>query len=406
MTMSVWSESMMASIKGFLTTQPNYVGLPRVLVNAAIQESARHPTIKTLPRLKTTMESHRQVLAAFRDAHVTWSLDHMDLIGGLHTEGAYVWDFWAARVNATQAELTALKNKQCVLTTSTRSCVATEQQIAAVTKRLTEEQMAETAWVATLEFNLAWSAEQWWKATQKNVSNGSFDFSIPLDFSISLDSFNSFNSFESFYKRLQNLHNVTEVYDDRVLDMIESIRQFTCADPWIRRFLHSLLEGDIWAATLEHVRKREARVRDLMIAAGVQELTMAHERALAASLKSLPDLDNKKKLVEDWFGEMASYAWWLPDEVAGIIRRCIGQEGGDCSRIGPTEIQTLMVQYVERNRILEDWTRRLFIGMWNAMPIIGILFILEIIVLVLPQKRIVSIVDDTRVQRSPMLISN
>jgi len=110
--------------------------------------------------------------------------------------------------------------------------------------------------------------------------------------------------------------------------------------------------------------------------------------------------------VEDWFGEMASYAWWLPDEVAGIIRRCIGQEGGDCSRIGPTEIQTLMVQYVERNRILEDWTRRLFIGMWNAMPIIGILFILEIIVLVLPQKRIVSIVDDTRVQRSPMLISN
>jgi hypothetical protein len=142
---------------------------------------------------------------------------------------------------------------------------------------------------------------------------------------------------------------------------------------------------------MDHVRAREARVRDLMITAGVQELWAAHERAQSASVKAVAE--EKQGLVKDWFGEMASYAWWLPDEVPGIVRRCIGQEGGDCIRIGPTEIQGIAAQHVERNRILEDWTRRLFIGMWNAMPIIGILFVLEIVVLLLPQRRIVHIVE-------------
>jgi hypothetical protein len=165
----------------------------------------------------------------------------------------------------------------------------------------------------------------------------------------------------------------------------------------------SLLEGDVWAAAMEHVRARETRVRELMIAAGVQELWAVHEQILTASLKTLGESNTEnRKLAEDWFGEIASYAWWLPDEVPGIVRRCIGQEGGDCSRIGPTEIQALLVQQREQSRILEDWTRRIFIGMWNAMPVIGLLFALELIVLILPQKRVLHVWEEPP-QRQPLL---
>ena len=105
MTMSVWSESFVASVKGLLSSAPKFVGLPRALVSAALQESARHPIIKTLPRLKSTLESHQKVWNLFRDEHVTWSLGHMDLIGGLYTEAAHLWNFWPDQQNATQVAL-------------------------------------------------------------------------------------------------------------------------------------------------------------------------------------------------------------------------------------------------------------------------------------------------------------
>ena len=37
----------------------------------------------------------------------------------------------------------------------------------------------------------------------------------------------------------------------------------------------------------------------------------------------------------------------------------------------------------EQSRIVADWTRRLFIGMWNALPAVGLLFVVETVVLVL-----------------------
>jgi hypothetical protein len=213
------------------------------------------------------------------------------------------------------------------------------------------------------------------------------------------------DAFAAFQTALRALHNVTDVADERLKTLLTSIRAIPSPiNPWIHRLLVSLLEGDVWAAAMEHVRTRETRVRELMIAAGIQELWATHERILAASLKAV----GSHKLVENWFGEIASYAWWLPDEVPGIVRRCIGQEGGDCSRIGPTEIQALLVQQREQNRILEDWTRRIFIGMWNAMPVIGILFLLEIIVLILPQKRVLHVLDMPSSQQSqhPLLKNN
>jgi len=400
MTMSVWSESFIASVKGFLSADPKFVGLPRALVTAALQESARHPIIKTLPRLKSTLESHQKVWNLFRDAHVTWSLGHMDLIGGLYTEAAHLWNFWPDQQNATQVALNATLGARCMMRTSTRSCSAVEDRILALTQRLEKERAAEKAWISVLGFqqSTTWKkAERWWMATQEGMGVTSAEVIqdvIGVGVGVGQVAVQPPREtpFAAFQEALQSLHNVTDVADKRIEALLTTIHSMDPPlNPWIHRLLVSLLEGDLWAATMEHVRTRESRVRDLMIAAGIQELWNTHERILAASLKAIGDAQKGK--VEDWFGEMASYAWWLPDEVPGIVRRCIGQEGGDCSRIGPTEIQALLAQQREQNRILEDWTRRIFIGMWNAMPVIGVLFLLEIIVLILPQKRIVTFVQ-------------
>jgi hypothetical protein len=84
-------------------------------------------------------------------------------------------------------------------------------------------------------------------------------------------------------------------------------------------------------------------------------------------------------MVQDWFGEMTGYAWWVPDSVPSLVRRCVGQEAGDCTRIGLTEIVALTAKFAERERIVGNWVRRIYIGMWNAMPVIGILFVLELV---------------------------
>jgi len=125
---------------------------------------------------------------------------------------------------------------------------------------------------------------------------------------------------------------------------------------------------------------RESRVRRLMISAGVQELFTVHERIMNASLVITSNAA-EVRLIQDWFGEMSGYAWWLPEDIPTLVRRCIGQEAGDCSRIGPTEIVALSSQIAERSRIVEDWIRRIFIGMWNGLPAIGLLFAVELVIL-------------------------
>jgi len=77
------------------------------------------------------------------------------------------------------------------------------------------------------------------------------------------------------------------------------------------------------------------------------------------------------------------YAWFLPDSVPSLTRRCVGQNVGDCTRIGPTEIIALTEREVKRSRIVGDWARRLFIGMWNSIPVVLGLFVLELIVMCL-----------------------
>jgi hypothetical protein len=122
-----------------------------------------------------------------------------------------------------------------------------------------------------------------------------------------------------------------------------------------------------------------------MITAGVNELTLVNERVLNASLLTVSGA-TERATVQNWFAEMSSYAWWLPDDIVSLVRRCIAQEAGDCTRIGPTEITAISVQIGEQSKIVEDWVRRIFIGMWNAMPALAVLLAVELIVICMPKR--------------------
>jgi hypothetical protein len=117
-----------------------------------------------------------------------------------------------------------------------------------------------------------------------------------------------------------------------------------------------------------------------MVATGLTDLFAAHEAARQASLR-VATSEEERQTIQEWFGEIASYAWWPGEEVPTVIRRCLATTAGDCRRIGPTEITTLSAQMDERGRIAEDWVRRLFIGLWNALPVVGLIFIFELVIL-------------------------
>jgi hypothetical protein len=155
---------------------------------------------------------------------------------------------------------------------------------------------------------------------------------------------------------------------------------------WREPIVRSLLLRDLWNTCLSHIHRRESRVQEMMVATGVQELYNTHERLLGAALRSVTTVD--AATVQGWFDVVANYAWWLSEDVPSIARRCIGQTAGECRRIGVTEITSLVAQFDERSRIIKDWTRCLFIGMWNAMPAVGLLFIVEFVVLLIPKRHV------------------
>jgi hypothetical protein len=204
---------------------------------------------------------------------------------------------------------------------------------------------------------------------------------------------NSTHTFSQFAQEIARLHDVTEPDDARLWALVESSNSIAWnltvgfqnkvpipQNYWFRRLIESLLVAEAWNGCLEHVRARESRVRRLMVAAGIQELFNVHERILNASLVVVTAAADVR-LVQDWFGEASGYAWWLPEDLPALVRRCISQEAGDCVRIGPTEIVALSSQIAEKSKIVEDWVRRVFIGMWNAMPCIGVLFAVELVML-------------------------
>ncbi len=367
LTMSIWKESLSEGTRTLFWSAPQYVPLPRAIVRAALEETARHPGLHVLPPLQRALRKHRDVWAAFRDASVDWMLGHAELVGGFvsEPEAVAVWDGWVSKANESATLLAAAKERVCsVRLMHEAACGAIDQEIARLEAVAEADKKGRDAWNSIVRIESDWSVASWWTATQGSHLN------LTL-----------------FEARLGLLHDIAEPWDhrlDSLKELARDIAESASINRWLTRITASLLVGEMWDACLQHVRRREFRVRDMMVRAGVQELWTAHERALNASVKGLSAADTK--IVQDWFGEMMGYAWWLGDDLLPLVRRCLGQQHGDCIRVGPTEITALSAQLMERSKIVEDWVRRIFIGMWNGLPAVALVFLVELLIVCMPKR--------------------
>jgi hypothetical protein len=364
LTMTAWKEG----AQSWMWLSPRIVYLPRAIVQSALRETALHPGIHAVPRLQSILKTHQRVWDAFREEELKWLLGHADLIGAILNEpvARELWTHWRSLLNYSETALAKARAETCIVRAMSPSrCDRVEYDVRRYMDHATEAAEAVKQWELVLSLNRWLSVREWWSATQKRKTAVFHNLSVTL----------------------AGLHDIDRTTDPRlrqILVEIPTIAATLCTgpNPWLRRLLSSLLTGEIWSACLAHVRAREGRVRELMVVAGVQDLINAHDRILNASLRAVLTADERRK-VQDWFGEMNGRGWWMADDIPNLVRRCIGQEGGDCMRIGPAEIIALTERFAERSRIVTDWTRRILIGMWNAIPVIGILFVVEIVLLCL-----------------------
>jgi hypothetical protein len=392
MTLAVWRESIWTQIRTLIpgsSTISNYdEGIPRSFVVSALQESARHPGLHTLPTLRKALTEHRRAWDEFREAEVQWMLTHADLIGALRSEGRDIWQPAWTEHAAAQQYYDTIKNQQCWVTVGLECSERTLTLSQAHTDVIVSG-LKISVWDQLLAMNSSLKLIDWWNATAAPSD-------IPL-----------LDNVAAFETALLTLHNVTTPTDSRIqwlkLNTSKIADEMDVGCRWRKLLVRSLLLRDLWMMCLQHVHRRESRVHEMIVATGIQDLYNTHERLLAAALRSVTV--EESSIVESWFDAAGNYAWWLSEDVLTIVRRCIGQTVGECRRIGITEITTLMEQYDERTRIIRDWIRCLFIGMWNAMPAVGLLFIVETIVLLIPH-RIVNeyIMDRSMISSVPTIM--
>ena len=402
LTMTIWGEALSAGTRALFWSEPKFVPLPRALVLAALHETARHPGLQIVPQLQKKIKEHQRTWDRFRDQEMGWMLEHADLVGGLLNEPDAVplWSLWSDHVANTETQLTAAKAKECAVSMFHQaSCQAAAAAVAQLGRVLAAQKEVVTQWDRVLTLSRTASSRGLMTAIQNAT----------LVAETMTAERNNRRLFE-FEREIAKLHDVTEPSDGRLAFLVGQTHNIAWnlteeyGNPWMRRLMKSLLITEVWAGCLDHILQRESRVRRLMISAGVQELFTVHERVLNASLVVTTNA-METRLIQDWFGEMASYAWWLPEEVPSLVRRCIGQEAGDCTRVGPTEIVALSSQIAERSRIVEDWVRCVFIGMWNSLPAICLLFIVEIIMVCLTM-RLPAVYQPPQQQPLPLQIDN
>lgn len=393
LTMTIWGEALSAGTRALFGSEPRFVPLPKALVLAALHETARHPGLQIVPQLQKKIKEHQRTWERFREQEMGWMLEHADLVGGLlnEPEALPLWSLWSDRVADTETQLTAAKAKECAVSMFHQvSCQAAAATVTYLERVLAAQKEVVTQWDRVLTLSRWASSRALLSAVQNATSVGGIMTVAEFDAAAETAEKNN-RMFVEFEQEIAKLHDVTEPSDGRLAFLVGQTHNIAWnltvgyGNHWLRRLLESLLITEVWTGCLDHVLQRESRVRRLMVAAGVQELFTVHERILNASLVVTTNA-METRLLQDWFGEMASYAWWLPEEVPSLVRRCVGQEAGDCIRIGPTEIVALSSQIAERSRIVEDWVRCVFIGMWNSLPAICLLFVVEIIMVCLSMR--------------------
>jgi hypothetical protein len=364
LTMSVWSESVGSGWRSMFGSSSAHVSLPRAIVMAALRETARHPQIQNVPALQAAIRTHEQLWNSIRDREVTWMLRHARIVGGVVADpvGRTLWSHLGSRVGELTTGLVEAEAAVCTVSMGRTGCQTATEEVSRLTSALTQAKAAKDAWASVLDLEHDVDVAAWWNATQGSGGRLVADFQHEMAY----------------------LHNIDSVQDMRVASLLNranvTAEIVSDGDVWLEQLVGSLLEGLLWRSCGSHVRIREGRIRELMILAGIQDMYNAHERVLNVSLRSV-STEGERKLVGDWFTEIGGHAWWLGDDLPEVVRRCVNQEAGDCVRIGPTEIAALSAQLGEQARIVKDWSRRVFIGMWNAMPAVLMLFVMELIVL-------------------------
>ena len=372
LTFSVWGEGIAAAARSIFQKNTN-VELPRALVSAALQESARHPgTLGHVPRLRQALQEQQRSWAAFREREVDWMLRHADVIGGLQSDpvGRLTWTPAYDRLVVANQRFENATAARCSVSVMLPGCTAAENEWIAATAEQTDAVTVVDAWRPVLRMEMPLEGVGAWLSVV-NITDAYTPSRVTAGSNFG-------------YDRLYDVATLSDVRLSVIRQAHSAFMDSVDHGLWAHRLVDSLLEGELWNACLEHIRAREGRVRELMIGAGVQELFQTHERILNASLRAAGPAG--EQLVYDWFGEMSGYAWWMSEDMPAIVRRCVGQEGGDCVRIGSTEITTLRDRADERARIVDDWSRRVLIGMWNALPALGLLILLEVLVLCLDRR--------------------
>jgi len=368
LTMSIMQERLGTTTHSWFSEKPRFVGLPRIIVQAAIKETALHPGIQIVPKLQRILKTHQRVWDLFREEEITWLLQHSDLVGAVHSDpdAVALWKPWYQRLNQSTTELAIAKGAVCrIHIFDPITCDRVNARIVELERTVREENQAIAVWEDVMHLTRFYSAEEWLTAALGTVNRSDFD------------------TLRDALARIHDIDRLDDLRLETINDLIQNMTLNSNQSIWIQRILSSLLTGEVWSACLKHIRLREGRIRDLMMVAGIQDMMNAHDRILNASLRVVSK-EKEKENVQNWFGEMSGYAWFMPESMPSLVRRCVGQEAGDCTRIGPTEIVSLTDKEVKRSQIIGDWTRCVLIGMWNAMPIILILFIFELIVMIIP----------------------
>jgi len=364
-SVSIWQEILVTGLTSLLW-KPTNNGLPRCIVRSLIKETARHPELKTAPALQEALSIHERVMTEFRQTEMAWLLQHVDIVTMVANEKQSMIATWAERVDTVEKQLASEKKKFCMTQSSEcriqREYLENEKQIAERGRQLWKQVLSiEETGISVTEFI---------ESSQEICIVASWK--------------------EAWQKALAELHRVTDWNDSRLWQMqrqaMEMVTSLLWPDVIIIRLIDSLFQGEIWGACRQHLQRREMRLRGLASSVGLANLHAAQEKEMNASLRLVSGA-NEEMTVRTWFAEIAVNGWWPGADIPGLVRRCLSIETGECVRVGSTEIAALSAQHGESLRLADDWSRRLFIGMWNALPALAVIMIVEVVCLYIHQRR-------------------
>jgi hypothetical protein len=347
LSLSILTEQMSESARSLWTGQHSYVGIPRALVKAALRETALHGDTVSTMKLQDEIGRQHGFLAEFHGEHITWLLSHGRILDAM-AANPVVAESRRADMKALHSAVAVAEAGKCYV-----FCGEKTEKVRVLRDRIRE---VEEIWSRLFDMDTTMTAREFMGVTSIEHDE------TPLD----------------NLSELYDIENVTDVRLGRLLTRARSLSLLT-PESWLHELVSSLLVGEIWASCIRFIRSRENRLQQLLVTSGVQTMWDANDRILNVSRK-IATTKRESRLVEDWCYEMIGWRWWLGEEIPHIIQRCLGYDGGDCVRIGPTEITALSDQIVKREQIMEDWTRRICIGLWNGMPMVGLLFVFEVLV--------------------------